>query len=189
MYKFWPEHLILDGQMVVAFPEISQPSVYRIVTEGKFMLFDTKFSNSFDNRSRNKYYLEPDLNHSIFDNMDATNTLTQERPNHRNFYRSQSVSKNAKVEIQLANEESGLAFFSTDLGHFFGSNIGNESGVILREKEPRMPMFACDYVGIDSLKICTDLIKYNIADDTKASMLRCSIFISKLLSGVNITKG
>ena len=41
-----------------------------------------------------------------------------------------------KVEIYLANERSGLAFFSTDLGHIFRSNVGNDFGVILRDKGP-----------------------------------------------------
>ena len=40
-----------------------------------------------------------------------------------------------KVKIYLANEGSGLAFFSTDLGHICGSNVGNEFGVMLRERE------------------------------------------------------
>ena len=31
----------------------------------------------------------------------------------------------------LANETSGLAFCSTDLGHIFGNNVGNEFGVLM----------------------------------------------------------
>ena len=93
------------------------------------------------------------------------------------------------VEIHRANEQSGLAFFSADLGLFSGNNIGNDSGVILREKEPRMPVFASDNVGIDYLMIYTDLIKYNIDDDAKAPLLRYFVFFSKFLSGVKITTG
>ena len=79
--------------------------------------------------------------------------------------------KTQKVEIYLANEGSGLAFFSTDLGHIFGSNVGNEFGVMLRGKGPLKPDFAYDIVGIHSL-LYTDLIEYNIFGDTKASSLR-----------------
>ena len=94
-----------------------------------------------------------------------------------------------KIEIYLANEGSGLAFFSTDLEHIFGSKIGNEYGVMLRGKEPHKPKFAYDFLRIHSLMIYTDLIEYNIADDTKAPLLRCFPFILKLKSGDNITTG
>ena len=39
------------------------------------------------------------------------------------------------------------------------------------------------------LMVNTDLIEYNIVGDTKAPMLRCFLFISKLNSGDNITTG
>ena len=47
-----------------------------------------------------------------------------------------------KVEIYLANDGSGLAFFSTDLRHIFGRNVGKEDGVILRGKRPHKPELA-----------------------------------------------
>ena len=67
--------------------------------------------------------------------------------------------KTQKVEICLANEASGIAFFSTDLGHIFGNNVGNEVGVMLRGKGPHKPEFAYDIVRIHSLMIYTDLIE------------------------------
>ena len=78
-----------------------------------------------------------------------------------------------KVEIYLANEGSGLAVFSTDLGHIFGSNVDNEFTVMLRGKGPHKPKFAYDIVRIHSLMIYTDLIEYNIVGDTKTPLLRC----------------
>ena len=97
--------------------------------------------------------------------------------------------KTQKVEIYLANEASGLAFFSTDLGHIFGSNVGNEFGVMLRGEGPHKPEFAYDIVRIHSLMIYTDLIEYNTVGDTKAPLLRCFPFILKLNSGDIITSG
>ena len=94
-----------------------------------------------------------------------------------------------KVEIHLANGGSGLAFFSTDLGHIFGSNVGNEIGVMLREKGSQKPELAYDIVRIHSLMIYTDLIEYKIVGDTKAPLLRCFPFISKLNSGYSNTTG
>ena len=118
------------------------------------------------------------------------NTLIQERHNQSDFCITVKVSRRTqKVEIYLANEASGLAFFSTDLGHIFGSNVGNEFGVMLRGKGPHKPEIAYDIVRIHSLMIYTDLIEYNIVGDTKAPLLRCSPFISKLKAGDIITTG
>ena len=118
------------------------------------------------------------------------NTLIQERHNHsENCVTVKMSRRTQKVEIYLANEGSGLAFFSTDLGHIFGSNVGNEFGVMLRGKGPHKPEFAYDIVRIHSLIIYTDLIEYNIVGHTKAPLLRCFPLISQLKSGDIITTG
>ena len=75
------------------------------------------------------------------------------------------------------------------MGHIIGSNIGNEFGVILREKGPHKPKFAYDLVRIYSLMIYTDLIEYNIVDHTKAPLLPCFTFSSKVEAGDLITTG
>ena len=46
--NFLPEQLNLDGQRGVAISEISYPSMYQNVTEGKFMFFDKILSKSVD---------------------------------------------------------------------------------------------------------------------------------------------
>ena len=118
---------------------------------------------------------------SITDIVEAMNTLIQERHNHNENCITVKVSRGTqKIEICLANERSGLAFFSTDLGRIFGSNVGDEFGVMLRETGPHKPEFAYDIVRIHSLIIYTDLIEYNIVGNTKAPLLRCFPFISKL---------
>ena len=105
------------------------------------------------------YYLEPGLYTFLTDIVEAMNILIQERHNHSENCMKVKVSRRTqKVEIYLANEASGLAFFSTDLGHIFGSNVGNEFGVMLRGKGPHQPQFAYDIVRIHALMIYTDLI-------------------------------
>ena len=80
------------------------------------MFFDTKLSNSSD-----FYYLQPGLHPSVTDTVEAMNTLIQERHNHSENYITVKVTRRTqKVEIYLANEGSGFAIFSTDLGHIFG---------------------------------------------------------------------
>ena len=51
---FLPEQLNLDGQWEVSIPEMSYPSMYQNVTEGKLTFFDKKPS-----RLSELYYLEP----------------------------------------------------------------------------------------------------------------------------------
>ena len=63
------------------------------------------------------------------------NTLIQDRHNHNeNWFTVEVSPRTQKVEIYLANEGSGLAFFSTDLEHNLASKVGIEFGVTLREK-------------------------------------------------------
>ena len=58
-----------------------------------------------------------------------------------------------------------------------------------RGKGPQEPEFAYDIVRIHSLRIHMDLTEYNIVGDTKAKLLRCFHFISRLKAGDNMTTG
>ena len=79
--------------------------------------------------------------------------------------------------------------FSTDLGHIFGGDVRNDSGILMGGKGSHEPTFAYDIVRIHSLMIYTDIVEYSIVGDTNASLLRCFPFISKLKSGDIITTG
>ena len=59
----------------------------------------------------------------------------------------------------------------------------------MKGKGPHEPQFACVIVRIHSLMIYSDLVEYIIVGDTKASLLRCFSFISKLKGGDIITTG
>ena len=118
------------------------------------------------------------------------NTPIQERNNQRDTCITIKVSRvTQKVKVYLANEKSSLATFSTVLGHIFGGDVTNDSGILMRGKEPHKPSFAYDFVRIHSLKIYTDIVEYKIFGDTNAPLLRCFPFISKLKSGEIITTG
>ena len=118
------------------------------------------------------------------------NRLIQERNNHNETCITVKVSrKTRKIVILLANDTSGLAFCSTDLGHIFGNNVVNESGVLMIRKGPLEPEFAYDIVRIHLLMIYSNLVEYSIVGDTKAPLLRCFPFISKLKGGEIITTG
>ena len=136
--NFLPEQVNLEGQWEVAISEISYPSMYQNITEGCFKLFDEKLS-----KSTSTYSIEPGLYNSITDIVEAMNTLIQERNNHNDTCITVKVSRRTqKIVIMLANDTSGLAFCSTDLSHIFGSNVGNQFGVLMEGKvfmNPNLP--------------------------------------------------
>ena len=101
---------------------VNVPKCYR----WKVHFYDGQFSKSSE-----FYYLEPGFYPSITDFVEAMNTLIQERHNHNENCIPVKVSRKAqKVDIYLGNEESVLAFLSTDLGHTFESNVGNVFGML-----------------------------------------------------------
>ena len=59
----------------------------------------------------------------------------------------------------------------------------------MKGKGPHEPQFAYDIVRIHSLMIYGDLVECSIVGDTKAPLLRCFPFISKLKGGDIITTG
>ena len=48
---------------------------------------------------------------------------------------------------------------------------------------PHFPKFHFDIVRIHTLMRCSDIVEYNIVGDTKAALLRCIPFISKVKNG------
>ena len=183
--NFLPEQVNLEGQWEVAISEISYPSMYQNITQGKTKFFDKKLSKSTSTNS-----IEPGLYTSITDIVEAMKTLIQEKNNHNETCITLKVSRGTqKVVIMLANYSSGLAFCSTDLGHIFGNNVGNEFGVLMIGKGPHDTELAYDIVRIHSLMIYSYIVEYNIVGDTKTPLLRCFPFISKLKGGDIITTG
>ena len=183
--NFLPEQVNFEGQWEVAISEKAYPSLYQNITEGYFKFFDEKLS-----KSTSTYSLEPGLYTSITDIVEAMDTLIQKRTNHKETCITVKVSRRTqKVVIMLANDTSGLVFCSTDLGHIFGKNVGNQFGAVMKGKGPHEPQIAYDIVRIHSLMIYSDVVEYNIVGDTKAPLLRCFPFISKLKGGDIITTG
>ena len=165
--------------------EISYPLMYQNITEGYSKFFDDKLSNSMWTNN-----LEPGLYTSITDIVQSMNTLIQEKNNHNETCITVKVSRRSqKIVIILASDTSGLALCSTDLGHNFGNNVGNQFGVLMEGKGPHEPEFAYDIVRIHSLMIYSDLVEYSIVVDTNTLLIRCFPFISKLKGRDIITTG
>ena len=184
-YKLFTRARKLGAAIEVAISEISYPSVYQNITEGKFKFFDEKLS-----KSMSTYNLEPGVYTSITDIVEAMNTLIQEGNNHSETCITVKDSRRTqKVVITLANDTSGLAFCSTELSHIFDNNVENEFGILMIGKSPHESEFAYDIVRIHSLMIYSDLVEYNIVGDTRTPLLRSFPFISKLKGGDIITSG
>ena len=183
---FLPEQVQLDGQWEVAISEISYPSMYQNVTVGKFMYFDSRHSDKVET-----LYLAPGLYASITDIVQAMNICIGERLSLiRQFITIKVLRSTQQVEISLENETSRLAILSNDLTHIFGGDVrGDSKGIIMSGKGPHKPLFAYDIVRIHSLMIYSDIVEYNIVGDTKAPLLRCFPFISKIKSGDILTTG
>ena len=97
-YKIFTRASKFGGQWEVAILEISQPSMYQKITEGKIMFLDKKLS-----KSTSTYNLGPGLYTSITDIVEAMNTLIQERNNHNETCIRVKVSRRTQeVVIMLA---------------------------------------------------------------------------------------
>ena len=118
------------------------------------------------------------------------NTLIQEKNNHNEICITVKVFRRTqKVVIMIANDTTGLAICSTDLGHFFGNNVGNEFGVLMIGKDLHEPEFAYNIVRFHSLMIWSNLVDNNFVGNTKVLLLRCFPLTSKLKGGDIITNG
>ena len=91
--------------------------------------------------------------------------------------------------MYLAKKEWSPAIFSTDLGHILGGDVRNDLGILMCGNGSHEPTFAYDIVRIHSLMIHTDIVEYNFVGDTKAPLLRCFSFKSKLKPGDIKTTG
>ena len=106
--NFLPEQVNLEGQWEVAISEISYPSMYQNIKEGKFKFFDEKLS-----KSTSTYNLEPGLYTSITDIVKAMNMLIQEKNNHNETCITVKLPRRRqKVVIMLANDTSLLVLHS-----------------------------------------------------------------------------
>ena len=114
------------------------------------------------------------------------NTLIQESHNHsESCIRVKKFRRTQNVDFHLANEGQGVGFFIMDLGHNFGSKVGNEFGDMLRGKQPHESNIAYNIVRVHSLMIYTELIGYNNVADTNTPLLRCFLFFrsSRMTTG------
>ena len=191
--NFLPEQIHLKGEWEVAISEISYPSLYQNVTEGKFTFVDGRESPE-EKRKIQPMHVEPGLYPSIVDIVVAMNDKDRKRIGAQKYeYNGIYVSVDKitqKVAIHLPEDQSVFIIQSADLSHIFGCDLEqNQTSVIMKEKGPHYPQYSYDIIRIHSLMIYSDIIEYNIVGDTKTPLLRCIPFISKVKNGDIISTG
>ena len=75
-----------------------------------------------------------------------------------------------------------MVISSINLEHIFGSDVHKDGGILMPGKRQSKPLFAYNDVRIFSLLFYTDFVEYKIVRDTKAPLLRCFPFMSKVKS-------
>ena len=74
--------------------------------------------------------------------------------------------------------------FSADLCHVFGCEEAVYGmGAFMSGAGPHFPKFPYDIVRLHTLMIYSDFVGYSIVGDTKAALLRCIPFLSKVKNG------
>ena len=95
-----------------------------------------------------------------------------------------------RISLSLPNDNSLLVLISADLCHVFGCEEAVYGmGIFMSGAGPHFLEFPFDIVRIHTLMIYSDIVEYNIVGDTKAALLRCIPFISKVKNGDVISTG
>ena len=114
--KFLPEQINLEREWEVAFTELSYPSLYQNITEGKFFYLDGATPNT---KPSDYYTIDPGLYLSISDIVNEMNKKIQERKKYEIILHVNKITQ--RISLSLPIENSLLVIFSADLCHVFGS--------------------------------------------------------------------
>ena len=164
------------------------PCTGRDITEGKFFYLDEATPTT---KPSDYYTLDPGLYPSISDIVNEMNKKVQEREKYEKTPMKLNVNKiTQRITLSLPHENSLLVIISADLCHVFGCEEAVYGmGVFMSGAGPHFPKFPYDIVRIHTMMIYSDIAEYNFVGDTKAALLRCIPFISKVKNGDIISTG
>ena len=116
--NFLPEQINLKGEWEVAITELSYPSLYQNITDGKFFYL---VAATPDTQPSDYYTINAGLNPSISDIVKEMNKKIQEREKYEKTPIKLKVNRiTQRISVSLPNENLLLVIFSTDLCHVFG---------------------------------------------------------------------
>ena len=116
--NFLLEKINLEGEWEVAIPEISYPSLYHNITDGKFFYLDAATP---DTKPSDYYTIDAGLYPSISDIVKEMNKKDQEREKYEKTAIKLKVNRiTQRISLSLPNENSLLVIFINDPCHVFG---------------------------------------------------------------------
>ena len=143
--NFLTEQTNLDGEWEIAITELSYPSLYQNITEGKFFYLDEATP---DTKPSDYYTLDPGLYPSISDIVNEKQRKSQEREKNEKTPIKLHVNKiTQRISLSLPNQNSLLVIFSVNLFHVFGCEEA-VYGVFMSGAGPHFPKFPYDIVRI-----------------------------------------
>lgn len=167
--NFLPEQITLDGSWEVAVMEISYPALYHNVTDGRF-----RYKRDGDDKELEIREIPQGFYKSLNEILIAMRVAAG-----KDIEITWEINtRNHRVEITLPNNYAGLNIISEDLAHILGFPMS----FLLLGVGPHISNFPVDIMRVHSLMIYTDIIEYGIIGDTKAPLLRCFPFITKIRS-------
>ena len=178
--NFLPEQITLDGTWEVALLEISYPALYHNVTDGRF-----RFKEGNDDKNLDVLEIPTGLYSSIDDILVTMKQVAAEQDPPKQLNMQWTVNtRNQKIEIKLPRPNSALNIISPDIAHILGFPMS----FLLWGEGPHVSTFPVDILRVHSIMVYTDLIEYGIIGDTKAPILRCFPFISRIQNDSISTK-
>ena len=156
--NFLPEQINLDGEWEVAITELSYPSLYQNITEGKFFYLDEATP---DTKPLDYYALHSGLYPSNSDVVNEMHRKIQEREMYEKTPIKLHFNKiTQRISLSPPNQNSLLVIFSADLCHAFACEEAVYGmGVFMNGAGPHFPKFPYDTVRIHTLKIYSDIVE------------------------------
>ena len=193
--NFLPDQLTLEGNWEVALLEISYPSLYNNITDGKFWYVnnpnkskETKETNPATGISidYDPLYIQPGLYMSLDEILTSMNNSLKKKRSTQKVDLKWSINQvSRKVDISLPSKDSHLVISSPDLSTI----LGFPSNVWLKGIGPHQSLYPIDILRIHSVMVYTDIVEYSVIGDTKAPVLRCFPFEQRLSRDrISVTK-
>ena len=143
--NFLPEQINLEGEWEVAITELSYPSLYQNITDGKFCYLDAATQGT---KPSDYYKIDARLYPSISDVVNEMNKKIQDREKYEKTPIKLKVKRiTQRLSLSLPNENSLPVILSTDLCHLFGCEEAVcGMGVFMSGAGPHFPKYPYDIV-------------------------------------------
>ena len=166
-----PEQIDLEGTWEVALTEISYPTMYLNVTDGRFRYKSGASDVNFEQ------VLEIPTGFYASTEQVLHRMRDQIKLHHSDDELYWTIDElTSKLEVKLPEARSALNIMSGDISHILGFPMS----VLLIGEGPHYSNFPVDILRIHSVQVYTDIIEYSIIGDTMAPVLRCFPFVTKM---------